>query len=46
MVCSCGRTFENHLLIDLTNENIRARWINGDVNIERDFAELDQVLKK
>lgn len=44
LICSCGRTKEQHLKIELTNLRIKEKWLNGDVDIEKDFAELDNVL--
>ena len=44
LVCSCGRTSENHIRVELTSKKIQGKWVDGDVNLERDFAELDKVL--
>ena len=44
LVCSCGRTYENHKKIDLVSEKISDRWQGGIVDIENDFKSIEEAL--
>lgn len=45
LVCSCGRTRENHINLEITNERVRERWFKGDVDFDRDYADIDKALE-
>lgn len=44
LLCSCGKTKEQHMNIELCNEKIAQKWLDGDVDLQEDFACLDRAL--
>lgn len=45
MVCSCGRTKEQHIMINLMNDKWKMNNGEGKVDVEKMFKEIDEVTK-
>ena len=45
-ICSCGRTRMQHFAIELENERIKEKRYLDDIELEKDFSSLGEVIKK
>jgi len=45
LVCSCGKTSEQHLGIELLNDRIKTKWFLGEGDLVEDFEAITKLIK-